>query len=124
MEFMSNITCTFLKMKNIIQLYHWQTKSFSRHKASDELLSNLSTKIDSFIETMQGLYNNRVHISGKTNMELYNYNDEQIIAVLEIFKKWLQEDVQLLFSKNTDLLNIRDDMLIDINKTLYLFTFS
>ena len=52
-----------------------------------------------------------------------NENDDSIINTLENFKDWLSFTLPKYTKKNTDLLNIRDDILSDVNNTLYLFSF-
>ena len=48
------IVTMFLQMLNTVKLYHWKTTSYSQHKATDELYSNLNENIDSFVEIMLG----------------------------------------------------------------------
>ena len=40
----------FFTMREQIKLYHWQTHSYSRHKATDEVIENLDKNIDEFVE--------------------------------------------------------------------------
>lgn len=51
-----NIIKIFFHMSNNIKLYHWQTTSYAQHKATDELLSNISPLIDQFVEVYMGRY--------------------------------------------------------------------
>ena len=37
----SKIVTFFLEMLNVIKLYHWKTKSYAEHKATDELHEKL-----------------------------------------------------------------------------------
>ncbi len=77
------IVSVFLTYKNNIKIYHWQTKSYSRHKASDELEGSLSDKIDKFIETLQGSRNTRLSVN--TDIVIKNQTDESIINMLKDF---------------------------------------
>ena len=36
----------FLEMLNMVKLYHWKTRSYSQHKATDELYDRLNKHID------------------------------------------------------------------------------
>jgi hypothetical protein len=45
---------TFLEFINVVKLYHWNTRSYSEHKATDELHDSLSKHIDKFVEVMLG----------------------------------------------------------------------
>lgn len=113
----------FLHFLSQVRLYHWQTYSFSRHKASDELYTAMSGLIDQFIETYQGKYK-RVHVSTKAYIPVFNLDDKKILDYLVDFKEFLLVDLEehLDNMKNSDLFNIRDEMLSKINQTLYLFT--
>ena len=37
-----------------LKVYHWQTPSYARHKASDALVASLTDKTDKIIEVLQG----------------------------------------------------------------------
>lgn len=105
-----------------LKIYHWQTKSYSRHIASDSLVDDISNKMDKFIEVMQGNRGKRLSLPNNKH-SLKNQTDSSITKVLKDFRDWLILDLPSFLNKtDTDLINIRDDMLADINKGLYLFT--
>ena len=58
----SEIVQVFLETLTSIRLYHWKTKSYSQHKATDQLYEELEEKVDEFVEVMQGkmIHPNRV----------------------------------------------------------------
>jgi hypothetical protein len=122
----------FLQFPSQVKLYHWQTTSYSRHKASDNLVSGIQELIDQFVETYQGKYQ-RIYLKNYNNplgavepgttIPIYDLNDRNIAAYLEEFKTFLRNDIfQIIKESDTDLINIRDEMLSLINQTLYLFT--
>lgn len=121
------IAYTFLHVRDQIKIYHWQTDVYARHKASDSLVDKLTQNMDRFIEIIQGVRNVRLAMPRDTNFILKNQNDTGIITLLKSFADWLvsQEGLPKYLDKNkdTDLLNIRDEILGDVNQTLYLFTF-
>ncbi len=45
-----------LDFRNNLKAYHWQTKSYARHKTTDELIQKLDALIDSFIEVAASRY--------------------------------------------------------------------
>jgi DNA-binding ferritin-like protein len=122
---MSKLVHDFLEFSAQIKIYHWQTKVFARHKASDSLFGEINEKIDKFVEVYIGKYE-RPSLSGEnTSLNLKNLNDKQIVEYLKNWVGYLNKTLPSMIDKNdTDLLNIRDDMLALINQTLYLFTFS
>lgn len=120
-----DITFQFLYVINQMKIYHWQTKVYARHIASDILIQSLFEKTDKFLETMQGSENKRILLNSKnSSIQLKNESDTSILKVLKSFKEWLEYKLPgYLTEENSDLMNIRDDILGDVNKTIYLFTF-
>ena len=112
----------FFHMMLNIKLYHWETTSFSRHKATDELHSNLSERIDKFIEVYIGGYD-RPKFTSTFSIKVKQLNDTNIIEVLNEYITFLKYELpKFVIQSDTHLLNIRDEMLADINQALYLFT--
>ena len=112
----------FFTISNTIKLYHWQTRSYPRHKATDELHSKLLDLIDTFVEVYIGKYS-RPDFNGEFNITIKELSDEYAFDLLTHFAEYLEKDLpKVLSSKDTHLLNIRDEMLATINQTMYLFT--
>lgn len=112
----------FLQFTSQIKLYHWQTKKYSRHKASDSLYEKIQSLIDTFVEAYQGKYE-RVYLTNTTTLPIYNLDDIDIVEYVNEFGKFLKTDIfEAIQDSDTELLNIRDEMLSLINQTLYLFT--
>jgi hypothetical protein len=65
----------FFHMQLNIKLYHWQTRVYARHKATDDLLSGLSDLIDQFIEVYMGRYS-RPDFEGGFGIEIDELSDE------------------------------------------------
>ena len=117
-----NIINFFLELETTIQLYHWMTTKFSRHKGSDFLYENVIEKADKFMEVYLGKYG-RNNKDFSENMVVKKLSDTEIVSYLKKTTKTLENDFpKLLLDSDTDLLNIRDEILACINQTLYLFT--
>jgi hypothetical protein len=116
------IVQVFFNMILNIRLYHWSTTSHARHVASGALYDNLSNLSDEFIETYMGRYK-RPEYKGPFNIQVKQFNDSNIVDALREYIQFLKyETPKYLKESDTDLLNIRDEMLANINKTQYLFT--
>jgi DNA-binding ferritin-like protein len=114
-----------LTLRNQVKLYHWETKNFARHKATDELVDKLDDNIDKFVEVYVGKYGRPSLNSRTSRIMIRNFNDREAPILLKQAIDWLTSKLPtLLNAKDTDLLNIRDEILADLNKTLYLFTFT
>ena len=115
-----DIVTHLLTIRNQIKLYHWQTKQFSRHKATDDLTASLDTNIDAFVESYMGRYG-RPKVSG--SIKLHNFSESAAKTFVARESKYLEHDLPKKVSKSdTDLLNIRDTILADLTKSTYLFT--
>ena len=126
-SFEKDVTVRFLEILIMVKLYHWKTSSYATHKATDELYTNLNANIDKFIEVLLGKAGNRINLMGKKNISLIDLNSpERLRAEINSFKIYLvsiTNSPAMRFMSNTDLLNIRDEILGNLNQFLYLLTF-
>lgn len=120
------IVAKLLSMLNTIKLYHWNTTDYSTHKATDKLYDELSDKIDTFVEILLGKENvsskNKILSIDCIKMKKFNSNTD--------FKKETETYKTFLFNlsnnkmfntfQNTDLMNMRDEILGALNQFLYL----
>lgn len=121
-----SIVTMFLQMLNTVKLYHWKTSSYSQHKATDELYSNLNTNIDTFVEVMLGKDGSRVNLTTQKSLPLLDYtNTKDFEKEVDKYKTYLinMNNSSLNNSSNSDLFNIRDEILADLNQFTYLLTF-
>lgn len=125
------ITACFMHMLNTIKLYHWKTTSYSTHKATDQLYSDLNSKIDEFVEVMLGkpeIAYNRNFILNIQNIKLQKFNNNSDFKKeIEYYKKFMLElsqkrEFNQSNNLNVDLLAIRDEILALLNQFLYLLT--
>jgi hypothetical protein len=118
------IVITFLQMLNTVKLYHWKTHSHSQHVATDTLYTDLNASIDQFVEIMLGKEGNRVNLTGQKNIPLLDYtNVNDFKKEIEKYKDFLINMNFINITNNSDLLNIRDEILGLLNKFTYLLTF-
>lgn len=113
----------FLGLLGQIKLCHWTTKKYSTHKALDELHKNLSEDIDKFIEVYVGKYNLNGDVIKEfsINMKAKTMIDNDIKECLKFHNENLRKIRNTNFSKNSsDLQNIIDNMIANINQSLYL----
>ncbi len=122
----SEIILKFIQMLNIIKIYHWKTLSYPEHKATDELYESFNGRMDEFVETMLGKTGKRVNLSSTRSIPFYDYtNVTKFKQCIETFKSYLVNMSNAPYFKNpgnSDLLNIRDEILGDLNKFTYLLT--
>jgi hypothetical protein len=113
----------FFTMREQIKLFHWQTHSYPRHKATDAVIEALDTSIDKYVEVFMGKYG-RMKMTGSTaTIHVKNLSETSIIKFIKTCIAYLNKDlVQRLSKEDSDLVNIRDEMLAELNQLLYLFT--
>lgn len=124
-----HIITKMLEILVTVKLYHWNTLTFSVHKATDDLYGQLNTLMDQFVEVLLGKHNNvseknKHEILSIKTLHMKNYKDNGLFKkAIDDFKKYLI-GLNLVFShiENSDLLNIRDELLAVLNKVSYLLT--
>ena len=124
-EVKSMLVKTFFEILTSIKLYHWKTKSYSQHEATDDLHEKLSDQVDRFVEVLIGKSSKRIHMV-EEKMRLYDFNTKTKFKdkIFEFRQFLIDLDDIFYQKKDSDLLTIRDDMLESVNQFLYLFTLS
>jgi DNA-binding ferritin-like protein len=112
----------FLGLLAQLKVIHWQTKGFARHKAFDKTYGELNDLVDEFMEQAMGKYG-RFKLSEETNtITLANLSDlkpEQMVStVVEALIQYSSQFEEV----DTNLFNIRDEMLGLLYKLNYLLT--
>ena len=116
------IIIKLVQIQTQFRFVHWQTTYDAKHRAYGKVYDKMGDLIDDFVEAMMGKYGRPVFDSefgvmfqDLESMKLQNFIDgtcEFLISLTE----------QLNPTMDTDLLNLRDEMLLLINKLKYLLT--
>jgi hypothetical protein len=126
LSFQKEITIRFLEMLLMIKLFHWKTFSYATHKATDKLYEKLNENMDSFIEILLGKTGLRTNLMNIKNIKLIDLkNKDELknkIMNFKIYLMNLNDNKAMKLMLNTDLYNIRDTILGDLNQFLYLLT--
>jgi hypothetical protein len=113
----------FFTLQQQFKILHWQTKSHSRHIAYDQIYSSLGELIDDFVEIYMGKYGRVEFNGGEGTITLKNTDTLQLNDFLNSNIDWLKSlNEKLKSDKDSDLLNLRDEMMGEINKLKYLLT--
>ena len=127
-SFQKEITVLFLEILLMVKLFHWKTTSYATHKATDELYTKLNANIDSFIEILLGKSGLRTNLTHNKHIRLIDLDSQdKLKREIEDFKTYLvnlDENPAMKKMSNSDLYNIRDTILGDMNQFLYLLTFN
>ena len=120
----------FLTVRTQIKLYHWQTQRYARHKATDRFIETFEPLVARFVEAAQGITiaNAAPRIVDYAALGSQHKNfirffentltDGTALEYLSFFREILND----LSLPQSELAQIRDDMLEIADITLYLFT--
>lgn len=113
----------FLELRDQLKLHHWQTRVYARHMATDKVLSDLDGLIDSFVEQYIGKYG-RPRLTGeKAIIHIHNLTEAGIVRYVKASIRYLQGTLsKSLHPTDTELMNLRDELLGQLDQLLYLLT--
>lgn len=113
----------FITLQQQFRILHWQTKSHAKHMAYGGIYESLDGFIDEFIEVYMGKYGRINFESGEGTIILKNTDSLDLNSFIKDNISWLKEMSQKLNDSNdSDLLNIRDEVIASLNKLRYLLT--
>ncbi len=120
----SKLVRNFLNLLIDVKIYHWKTYSYAEHKATDELYASLNENIDKFVEVMLGKNGKRLDMKEKKIKIIDPNGKNEFLVMMRDYRELIERDIDKYISmnSNTDLSSIRDDILADINKFMYLMT--
>ena len=120
---MTDIILKIIQIREQVQILHWQTKSYARHKAYDMYYEEVSELLDAIVESYQGKYERIKIVGGRGVIELQDIRDLDLNAFLEGIRHMLVAELpEVIDESDTDILNIRDEILALTNKLIYLLT--
>jgi Family of unknown function (DUF5856) len=119
---MKEILNMLLNVQIQTQILHWQTTSYARHMAFGGFYDAMSDLTDTLVEAYQGKYG-RVFLESTNTIKVHDISDENLETLIKALAALLSEKLPaLLEESDTDILNIRDEMLGQVNKLNYLLT--
>lgn len=123
-----------------IKMIHWQTESYAIHKTTDDLYNRFNELLDELVETLQGeILSSTNNLIGKVVIrddcninikdQLNSSKPDAFLDLLNKVRNFLSNVFEnklkeiLPQSNLSSILNIRDEMLGEIQKAVYLVTF-
>ena len=116
---MQNLASTLLGFVVQIHVYHWLTTSYAQHKTLGDLYDGIHDLTDNFMEVYMG---KRGRDIGASAASVINYNTANLNESISAFEAFLINMTNELDSSDTDLMNIRDEMLALVHASQYLLT--
>ena len=110
-------------LRDQIHLFHWQTEVGDKHKALGDYYDDFLEQLDGLMEVIMGKYG-RISVKSVGNpqplVDLSDVNVEEFVnSKVSIF-----ENSKKLFAKDSEILNILDEIIAEIQKLKYLLTMS
>lgn len=120
---LNNVCVIFYKHQLKIKTFHFQTKFYGSHKASDSYLTKFEKKFDRFMECAQGISDyGRITLT-HIDISCETLTDDNIRDDLTYLVNKIRTDIYPQIQFQTDLTNILDDMIGDIHNFIYLLSF-
>lgn len=115
----------FFQLRDQIKLYHWQTRIYARHTATDKAIGELDRIIDSYVEIYIGKYGRKRLVGADAKISVNNLTEAGATRFITSAIRYCQSSLVKGLSKvhDTDLLNLKDELVGTLNQLLYLFTF-
>jgi hypothetical protein len=111
----------FITLQEQLRVFHWQSDTYGQHKAFGKAYEDLGDLIDSFVEVYSGKYGKpKAKLKYSFNLSNFEEGYTEFIDSAISFLDSLEEDLDL--GKDSDLLNIRDEMKAVLNRLKYLLT--
>jgi hypothetical protein len=119
---MEQVIIELITIQNQFRIFHWQTKTFAKHNAYGGIYSDLDELIDEFVEVCMGKHG-RPNLSGGVSLLLSDIRELEPMQFCDTIIDFLINlNNKYDETKDSDLLNIRDEMMAKINRLKYLLT--
>lgn len=118
----SEIFLSLVKIQVQFRFMHWQTTSLAQHEAYGMIYEKLDDLIDDFVEACMGKHGRPKYSSGYT-IDGEDLEEIELGELLTQVEEFLISFNEVYNPKtDSDLLNLRDEMLSALNKLRYLLT--
>lgn len=112
----------FLGLQVQLKINHWQTKGIARHEAFGKTYDDLQDLVDTYVEEAMGKYGRFVLDDETKTITMSNLSELDLKSFISTVRDALVQMTEQVDPTDTNLLNIRDEMLGLINKLAYLLT--
>lgn len=111
---MESFALNLLHSGTCAHIYHWQTTSYSAHKALGKYYEAIPDLVDGLVETYMG----RNGIFGKVDLEHEVYMDKEPLAYFKALQNYV-DDTRKDLPQESEIQNLIDGITDLINTTIY-----
>jgi DNA-binding ferritin-like protein len=109
-----------LGLRDQAHIFHWQTESFAQHNAFGDFYEAYLDLVDKLAESLIGVHGRPSFMEAE--IELSGYSDQNIMIFLEkAHELFLGQGTQLA-ADNSEIKNIIDEIIAELDKLKYLLT--
>jgi DNA-binding ferritin-like protein len=121
---MKKIVLKALQLQTQAKIMHWQTNSYAEHMAYGSFYDAIDDLVDKLIEAIQGKYGVRITLGGIDSITLSDYNNIKINFFLLEAHTFFSKDIWNcgISKEDTEIANIVDEIIAEIDKLKYLLT--
>lgn len=121
-KMVNHVIKRLLEVMNVIKLYHWRTRSYATHEATDDLFTEFIGKMDQYVEVLLGKTDVKLNLGDFKRLHLDNITNNR---KMESFVKRVIDEMYGIHKKMNEgmdggLLGIRDEIVGELNKFLFL----
>ena len=125
MNLCAGLVSFLLCMTDELKIYHWRTRSHARHQATCQALKELASLVDTLVETYIGRYERPDFPHAHVSLAVRELSEENAAEVVQKYANWMRKRFpEFVHETDTDLLNIRDEILGCLDRLSYQFTLS
>ncbi len=111
---------SMLGLRDQTHIFHWQTTSYARHMAFGGFYDAYLLLVDKLAEAMIGLHGRPQFSDGE--IELVSYSEESVMECIEAARELFLGQGTQLAGDNSEIKNIIDEIIAEIDKLKYLLT--
>jgi hypothetical protein len=115
-----NVITPLVKFQQQLRIFHWQSETYAQHKAFGKIYESLDGLVDDFVETYMGVFGKSKPTTQFTFV-LDPFSEQNVNYAISDFEIYLK-DMSFEIEDYTEILNIRDSILVEVNKLKYLLT--
>jgi DNA-binding ferritin-like protein len=111
-----------LAIRTQAHLFHWQAKKYSSHIALGNFYDEYLELVDTLAESMMSKFERPT--VGVGNIAIVDYSEENLNLFLNEANSLFEKEGRTICADNSEMLNIIDEIIGEINKLKYLLTLS
>lgn len=123
----NKVVLKLMHLISMVQLYHWNTRKYSKHITSDTLYNELQLQVDKFIEAFYGRFGkpSSKELEQEIPIKIKTLKTKRMVRYLNKVTEDLKTGILgAIADRDNGLSSVRDEMIATIRKGVYLLQMS